>query len=200
MNNTLHQPGYRIHEYGLVIPLPEALQAKITALRKSLYEKHGVPLTADIKPALTVLKGFAYERLEQRLTDRLQETVMGLHPFPITLQGFVAHGSQHIGIGLDAHPVAEVVKELKQTRWLMAVPQAEPQYFAQPQLLLAQNLKPMKFISMWMDCEHRQFNGRFVADALLLLRRSPISNRFEVVRRLEAMSRGMAVKQGELFA
>lgn len=148
MNNTLHQPGYRIHEYGLVLPLPESLQAKIIGLRKNLYEKHGVPLTADTKPALTILKGYAYERLEQRLTERLQEVAMGLHPFPVTLQGFKAHGSNDISIGLDALPIGEVVKELKQIRWLMAVPQAEPQFYAQPQLMLAQKLKPMKFISM----------------------------------------------------
>jgi hypothetical protein len=201
MSNSLHMPGYRVLEYRLVLPLPEVLQDKITGLRKTLFEKHSIPAAADLKPAITLLKCHAYEKMEQKLVTRLQETAMGHHPFSISLQGFEAVGAHSIRIQVPTRePFAELSKALKGIRMLINVPQHDPQFFAEPQVVLAKQLKPMKFISMWMDCEHRQFNGRFTADAMLLLKRSPVSSRWEVLKRMEFMSRGAMVKQGELFA
>lgn len=200
MSNNLHMPGYRITEYRLILPLPEVLQDKISGLRKSLFEKHAVPVLADLKPNITLLKCHAYEKMEQKLVSRLQETAMGMHPFAVTLQGFAAQPSHSIYINVATRtPFADLIKELKQARWLMNVPQHDPQFFTEPQVLLANKLKPMKFICLWMDCEQKQFNGRFMAEALLLLKRSPVSNRWEVLKRLEFMSRGALVRQGELF-
>ena len=94
----------------------------------------------------------------------------------------------------------ELFKEIKKLKWLMQVPQQDPQFFAEPHLVLAQGLKPLKFIGMWMELEHRQFTGRFKADALLLLRRTAPGSRYEVLRRMEALSRGAEVRQGVLFS
>ncbi len=141
------------------------------------------------------------KKMEQKLITRLQETAMGQHPFSVTLQGFEAVQAHSIRIQVSTRtPFADLAKALKQVRWLINVPQHDPQFFGEPQITLAKQLKPMKFISLWMDCEHRQFNGRFTADAMLLLKRGPVSNRWEVAKRLEFMSRGAMVKQGELFA
>ncbi len=201
MSNSLHIPGYRVLEYRLVLPLPEVLQDKITGLRKTLFEKHGIPAAADLKPAITLLKCHAYEKMEQKLVTRLQETAMAHHPFSITLQGFEAVGAHSIRIQVPTRePFAELTKALKSVRMLINVPQHDPQFFTEPEVALAKQLKPMKFISLWMDCEHRQFNGRFTADAMLLLKRSPVSSRWEVLKRMEFMSRGAMVKQGDLFA
>lgn len=200
MSNVLHMPGYRISEYRLVLPLPEVLQDKIAGLRKSLYEKHGVQATPDLKPSITLLKCHAYEKMEQKLLGRLQETAMGHHPFAVTLQGFEAQPSHSILIQVPTRaPFSELAKSLKGIRWLINVPQHDPHFFPEPRLVLAKQLKPMKFISLWMDCEHRQFNGRFMAEGLLLLKRSAVSGRWEVMKRLEFLSRGAMVKQGELF-
>lgn len=201
MSNNLHTPGYRISEYRLVLPLPEVLQEKINGLRANLFEKHGIPAATDLKPSITLVKCHAYEKMEQKLTTRLQEVAMGIAPFQATLQGFEAQPSHSIFIQVATRtPFAGLTREVKQTRWLMNVPQHDPQFFSEPKLPLAQKLKPMKFISMWMDCEYRQFNGRFMADAMLLLKRSPLSNRWEVLKRLEFLSRGAMVQQGVLFA
>lgn len=201
MSNTLHMPGYRITEYRLIVPLPEVLQDKIMGLRKTLYDKHGIPASADLRPSITLMQCHAYEKMEQKLMMRLQETAMGQNPFTVTLQGFEAQPSHSVFINIqNKAPFATLVKSLKHTRWLVNVPQHDPHYYTEPRLVLAKQLKPMKFISVWMDCEHRQFNSRFVADAMLLLKRSHINNRWEVVKRMEFLSRGAMVQQGVLFA
>ena len=79
------------------------------------------------------------------------------------------------------------------------LPHGLPRSPAEPHLLVAQRLKPMQFIRMWMELEYSQFNGRFMADSMLLLRRSELNKRYEVVRRMEFLSLPLNVKQGELF-
>jgi 2'-5' RNA ligase len=201
MSTIFQMPGYRIHEYRLVIPLPESLQERVQSLRKTLHEKHNTPLGFELKPSLTVLKCHAFERMEPRLTERFQEIAMGHNPFKVELKGFAAYPSHTLYIDvLTKSPFHELVKGLKKAKWLMNIPQHEPHFIAEPHLLVAQRLKPMQFIRMWMELEYSQFNGRFMADSMLLLRRSELNKRYEVVRRMDFMSLPLNVKQGELFS
>lgn len=200
MNNVFQMPGYRINEYRLVVPLPEALQEKMHHFRVSLYERHGVKFPFDLKPGLTILKCHAFEKIEAKLIDRMQQITMSFRPFKVEIQDFAAYPSHTIYADvLTKAPFNELVKNLKKAKWLMNIPDHEPYFITEPHLIVAQKLKPKEFTRMWIDCEHRKFTGRFVADALLLIKRSTISKRYEVVRRMEFMSLPMDVKQGELF-
>jgi 2'-5' RNA ligase len=194
-------PGYRIHEYRLVIPLSESLQDRVQSLRKSLHEKYNTPSGFELKPSLTVLKCHAFERMEPRLVERFQEIAMGHNPFKVELSGFATYPSHTIYIDVPTKsPFIELVKGLKKAKWLMNIPGHEPHFIPEPHLLVAQRLKPMQFIRMWMELEYSQFNGRFMADSMLLLRRSELNKRYEVVRRMEFLSLPLNVKQGELFS
>ncbi|HEX2535065.1 MAG TPA: 2'-5' RNA ligase family protein [Chitinophagaceae bacterium] len=194
-------PGYRIHEYRLVVPLSEALQERIHGLRATLHERHKVKMGFDLKPSLTVLKCHAFEKVEARLTERLQQVALSANPFKVEIQGFAAYPSHTIYLDvLTKSPFHELVKSIKKAKWLMNIPQHEPHFINEPHLLIAQRLRPMEFIRMWLECEHSAFTGRFIADSMLLLRRSHISQRFEVLRRMEFMSQETEVRQGELFA
>lgn len=198
---NLQMPGYRISEYRLVIPLSESLQDRVHALRKDLYERHKLTFPFQLKPSLTVLTYHAFERMEAKLLDRLQQVALGAQPFKVELHNFSAYPTHTISINvLTKSPFHELVKELKMIKSLVKIPGQEPQFIKEPHLLVAQKLKPFQFIKMWMECEHSQFNGRFMADAMLLLRKSEISNRYEVVRRMEFMSLPAQVRQGELFS
>ena len=193
-------PGYRINEYRLVIPLPEALQNKMKEVRKSLHEKYKVKLPFQLKPCLTLLKCHVLEKTEAKLIGCLQQIAMATDLFKVELEGFAAYPSHTIYINvLTKSPFNELVKELKRHKRLMQIPQHDPHFINEPHLIVAQKLKPMQFINMWLECEHKSFTGRFVADAMLLLRRSGANSNWEVVRRLEFMSLPMQVKQGVLF-
>ena len=200
MNNPLHMPGYRVNEYRLVVPLSEALQEKVTHIRKKLYEKFKITFPFQIKPSLTVLTCHAYERMEPRLMERLQQVALGFQPFSIALQNYSAYPTHTIYIDVvNKSPFNDLVKALKPLSSLIKIPGHDPHYIKEPHLLVAQKLKPFQFISMWMELEHSQFSGRCIADGMILLKRSALNSRYEVVRRMEFMSLPMQVKQGELF-
>jgi 2'-5' RNA ligase len=193
-------PGYRVNEYRLVIPFPQVLQDRIHSLRKTLHERHGVKFPFEIKPSLTLLRCHAFERMESKLLERFQQVAMSTDPFKVELKDFSAYPSHTIYIDVATKsPFNEMVKELKKLKWLMNIPDHEPHFIPEPHLIVAQKLKPMQFTRMWMECEHSQFTGRFIADSLLLLKRSEISKRYEVVRKMDMMSLPMNVKQGVLF-
>jgi 2'-5' RNA ligase len=197
---TPHLPGYAIHEYRLVIPLPEALQERIQELRRKLYEQHNLKYPFQLKPSLTVGIFHAFLHREARVLERLESIALGLHPFKVELRNFSAYPTHTIFIDLPTRqPFHHLAEELKALRSLVKVPDHDPQFIREPHLLMAQKLKPFQFIRLWMECEQKQFTGRFIADSLLLLHKSPLSSRFEVLRRFDFRSVPQAVRQGELF-
>jgi 2'-5' RNA ligase len=200
-NQNPSLPGYRIHEYRLVVDLPEALRERIAHLRARLHERHRVKSPFELKPSLTVLHCHAFEKTEPRLLERLAQLAMAMDPFRVELENFSAYPSHTIYINVPTRsPFQDLVKELKKLKWLMNIQGHEPHFIPEPHLILAQHLKPMPFIGMWMECEHSEFSGRFIADRLTLLRRTSESGRWEEVRVLELLQLASAVKQGELFA
>ena len=193
-------PGYRLHEYKLVVPLPETIGEKVTELRNTLFEKYKVKSNQDLKPCLTLLSCFSYEKSEERLIAYLQQIAMGTDVFKVDVASFSAYPSHSIYINVATkEPFHHIAKELKRGKRLLQVPAHEPLFFNEPQLMLAQNLKPFQFISMWLDCEHSAFSGKFMADAFLLLKRNS-NHRYEIVRRMEFMNLPLQVAQGSLFA
>jgi 2'-5' RNA ligase len=201
MELNISMPGYRIHEYKLVVPLPEALQEKIMAVRTPLHEKYKVKPVVELKPHLCVLQVSAYEKTEERLLQQLQQIAMGTDVFKVEMSHFSAYPSHSIYINVKTKgPFTDLVKELKRCKRLLQVPGMEPLFINEPQLMIAQNLKPFQFIRMWLECEHSAFTGKFMADAFLLLKRSSSNSRYEVVRRMEFLSLPMHVQQGTLFS
>ncbi|RYY38611.1 MAG: hypothetical protein EOO08_13905 [Chitinophagaceae bacterium] len=193
-------PGYRVHEYRLVVPLPEVLQERISALRDKLFERHLVKPAPMLKPSLTLLQCHGFEKTETRFVERLQQTAMCAAPFKVELGNFAAYPSHSIYINvLTRNPFVELVKELRKIQWLMNIPGHEPHFITEPELVLAQRLKPMQFIGMWMECEHSEFSGRFIADSLELLRRRPEGGAWELVRQMELLQLPLPSKQGCLF-
>ncbi|RYY89539.1 MAG: hypothetical protein EOO15_05935 [Chitinophagaceae bacterium] len=193
-------PGYRVHEYRLVLPLPEVLQERIAHIRDRLFERHRVRAPFPGKPSLTLLQCHAFEKTEARFVERLQQLVMSAAPFKVELENFSSYPSHTIYIHVPTRsPFQELVKELKKIQWLMNIPGHEPHFITEPELVLAQRLKPMQFIGMWMECEHSEFSGRFIADHLELLRRQPGGGAWELVRKLELLQLPSASKQGCLF-
>ncbi len=198
---SVSMPGYRINEYRLVVPLPEALQEKINSIRQSLHQQYQIPFPFQLKPGLTILRCHAFEKTEAKLIEHLQRMAMSTHPFKVELEDYAAYPSHTIYIHVPTkRPFNELCKELKKAKRLLQIPKHEPHFINEPHLILAQRLKPKEFVALWSECEHRQFSGRFIADPLLLLKRTEINKSNQVVSRLEFMSLPMPVKQGELFS
>jgi 2'-5' RNA ligase len=200
MSNTLVMPGYRIAEYRLIIPLSEALQQTVTQVRKDLHDRYRIPMPFELKPSLTILHCHAYEGMEAKLVERMQQVATRHSSFKVELQNFAAYPSHTIYIHVPTRsPFNDLCKELKVVKSLTKVPDHDPHFINEPHLLIAQKLKPFQFTRMWMDCEHTQFTGRFMANSMVLLKRSVANNQYEEVRQFEFASLAHFVKQGTLF-
>ena len=200
MSNTLLMPGYKVCEYRLIIPLSEALQQTISKVRKELHEKYKVPLPFELKPSLTILHCHAYEGMEAKLVERMQGVAARSETFKVELQNFAAYPSHTIYIHVATRsPFNELAKQLKAVSSLTKIPDHDPHFIKEPHLLIAQRLKPFQFTRMWMDCEHNAFTGRFMADHMMLMKRSETASRYEVLRRFDFASLGLCIKQGTLF-
>jgi 2'-5' RNA ligase len=193
-------PGYRINEYRLVVPLPQSIREKIESVRDKLHERHRVKQSFHMHPSLTLLRFHAFEKTEARLIERFEQVTMGCHPFLVQLQDFSAYPSHTIYINIPTRsPFNDLCKELKKMRWLMNIQGREPQFINEPHLIIAQALKPMQFISMWLECEHASFDGKVLAEQLLLMKRVE-GGYWEDLRPLQFRSLPSAIKQGELFS
>lgn len=200
MSNTLVMPGYRIAEYRLIVPLSEALQQTVMQVRKDLHDRYRIPMPFELKPSLTLLHCHAYEGMEAKLVERMQQVATRNSSFKVELQNFAAYPSHTIYIHVPTRsPFNDLCKELKVVKSLTKVPDHDPHFINEPHLLIAQKLKPFQFTRMWMDCEHTQFTGRFMANSMVLLKRSVASNQYEEVRQFEFASLAQSVKQGTLF-
>ena len=199
-NPNVSMPGYRINEYRLAIPLSEDLQEKIMHIRTQLHEKYKVALPFQLKPGLTILHCYAYEGMEAKLLERIQQVAMRIESFKVELLNFSAYPSHTIYINVPTRsPFNDLVKELKVVKSLTRVPDQEPHFIKEPHLIVAQKLKPFQFTRMWLDCEHTHFSGRFIADSMTLVRRNEAHPAYEVIRQYQFSGLAMGVKQGALF-
>lgn len=200
MSNTLLVPGHRICEYRLVIPLSEALQETILQVRRDLHERYKIPLPFALPPSLTILHCHAYEGMEPKLLERMQQVATRTNTFKVELQNFAAYPSHTIYIHVATRsPFNELVKELKVVKSLTKIPEHDAHFINEPHLLIAQRLKPFQFTRMWMDCEHMQFTGKFIASQMVLMKRSITNTHYEAVRHFELASLAQCIKQGTLF-
>ncbi|HZF65073.1 MAG TPA: 2'-5' RNA ligase family protein [Chitinophagaceae bacterium] len=193
-------PGYSLNEYRLIMPLSEALQEQVKVVREKLHKDHRVKLPFELQPSLTILRFHAFDKMEAKLLERLHQVALCTQPFKIELQDFSAYPSHTIYIEvLTKSSFNDLCKNLKKHRWLMNIPGHLPQFINEPHLIIAQRLKPKQFENMWCQCEHSQFTGRFIADSMLLLKRSETNKMYHSVRKLEFMNLPMNISQGELF-
>lgn len=200
MANELLMPGYRIGEYRLIVPLSASLLERIAQMRCQLHQKYRLAVPFEVEPSLTILHCHAYEGTETNLKERIQQMAARVNAFPVALEDFAALASHTIYINIaDRKPFQNLARELKALRSLISVPDHDPQFIADPQPFIAQDLKPFQFIRMWMDCEHMAFTGQFMADSMVLLKRSITHQRFEELERFCFATLPQGIKQGTLF-
>jgi 2'-5' RNA ligase len=200
MQNMLVLPGHRICEYRLIVPLSEALQQTVMQVRKDLHDRYRIPIPFELKPSLTILHCHAYEGMEARLIERMQQVATRNSSFKVELQNFAAYPSHTIYIHVATRsPFNDLAKELKVVKSLTKVPDHDPHFINEPHLLVGQRLKPFQFTRMWMDCEHTEFTGRFIANSMVLMKRSATGTNYEELRRFEFASLADSIKQGSLF-
>jgi 2'-5' RNA ligase len=200
-------PGYKVYEYLLVLNPHEELRNRIMDIKKEFYDKYRADTARWGKPHITLANYLQYEMMEERTLNRLQQVAMGFHPIKIELKDYGSFPSHTIYINITSKvPVQSLVKQIRtDTQRLMKLnDDNKPHFILEPHVTIARRLEPWQYEKGWLEYSHRHFTGRFIADAMLLLKRpvgEPDSYRvkYQVVRRFEFMNLPVAIKQGELF-
>jgi len=202
-DSTQAIPGYRIYEYLLVLNPHEELRNKIMAVKNEFYEKYQAETARWGKPHITLVNFVQYEMMEYRIVNHLKTIAMGFHPVKIELKDYGSFPSHTIYINITSKvPVQSLVKQIRtETQRLMKLnDDNKPHFILEPHLTIARKLLPWQYEKGWLEYSHRHFTGRFIADAMLLLKRPVGELKYEIARRLEFQNLSVATtKQGDLF-
>jgi len=195
-------PGYRVYEYLLVLSPHEELRNKIMAVKNEFYEKYKVETVRWGKPHLTLVNYVQYELKEERIINHLNTIAMGFQPVKIELRDFGSFPSHTIFINITSKmPLQNLVKQVRtETQRLMKLnDDHKPHFILEPHLTIARKLKPWQYEKGWLEYSHRHFTGRFIADAMLLLKRPVGELKYQIAKRFEFQNLPVTTKQGQLF-
>ena len=195
-------PGYRVYEYLLVLNPHEELRNRIMQVKKEFYDVYKAATAIGGKPLVTLVNFVQYEMMEERIINRLNTIAMGYPPFKVELKEFGSFPSHTIFINVTSKvPVQSLVKLVRtEAQRLMKLnDDNKPHFILEPHLTIARKLKPWQYEKGWLEYSNKSFTGRFIADAMLLLRRPAGEMKYQVVNRFEFQNMPVATKQGELF-
>lgn len=195
-------PGYKIYEYVLVLNPHEALRDKIIQSKQYFADKYKHAAALYGKPHITLANFVQYGMLQERLINRLQVIAMGCMPVKIELKDYGSFPSHTIFINIVSKlPVQNLVKNIRADaqRLMKLNDENKPHFILEPHLTIARKLQPWQYEQGWKEFSNLHFTGRFIADAMLLLRRPVGEMKYEIVQRFEFQNLPVSTKQGDLF-
>lgn len=203
MKNIINSiPGYRIYEYLLILNPHEDLRNKILQVKKEFYETYKASAAVYGKPHITLVNFVQYEMAEERIINRLKIIGMGYHPIKVELKDYGSFPSHSIYINITSKvPIQSLVKIIRtEAQLLMKLDNDnKPHFIMEPHLTIARKLQPWQYEKGWLEYSHKYFTGRFIADAMLLLKRPVGEMKYQVAGRFEFQNLPVTTKQGELF-
>ncbi|HMO62421.1 MAG TPA: 2'-5' RNA ligase family protein [Ferruginibacter sp.] len=206
-NGQVFAPGYRIYEYLLVLQPHEELRHKIMKVKQEFFEKYKTAAAVHAKPHITLVNFLQYQLMEERMINRLHVIAMGFPPVKIEMKDYGSFPSHTIYINIISKvPIQKLVKEIRSnTQRLMKLNEDnKPHFILEPHLSIARKLQPQQYDIAWKEYSHRHFTGRFIADAMLLLKR-PVNHsgssaeKYEVMQRFSFQNLPVNTVQGDLF-
>lgn len=208
--SLLNIPGYKYNEYLLVLSPHQDLYDKIIQVKKDFSEKYKTSFALSHKPYISLMNFIQFEMIEERLIHRLKKITSGYSPPKINLKDFGSFPSHTIFINVASkHQVQNLIKELRPLQQLMTLnKENKPHFINDPHLTVARKLLPWQYEKGWLEYSHRYFSGSFIADEMLLLKRSLkiqadgyiLPGRYLLLQRFEFMNLPINTRQGELFS
>lgn len=195
-------PGYRVNEYLLVLSPHQDLWNRIQKVKEEFANTYDSAHARWGKPHITLVNFVQYEMMEERIVNRLNTIGMGQYPFKVELKDFGSFPSHTIYINVTSKlPIQELVKTIRsETQKLMKLDDDnKPHFILEPHLTIARKLKPWQYEKGWLEYSHKHFSGRFIADAMLLLKRPVGELKYQVAGKFAFQNLPVTTKQGELF-
>jgi 2'-5' RNA ligase len=195
-------PGYKIYEYLLVLNPHEALREKIMQVKQYFFDTYKNSTAIYSKPHITLVNFVQYGMMEERLINRLEVLAMGCPPIKVELKDYGSFPSHTIYINITSKvPVQSLIKNIRaEAQRLMKLNNDnKPHFIMEPHLTIARKLQSDQYEKGWLEFSNLQFTGRFIADAMLLLRRPIGEMKYQIVQRFEFKNMPVSTVQGDLF-
>jgi 2'-5' RNA ligase len=195
-------PGYRIYEYLLVLNPPEELQHKIMKVRQAFGTKYKMAVATSTKPFVVLVNFLQYGMMEERLCQRLKAVAMIRHPIKVELKDYGAFPSHTIFINIiSKKAIQTLVKTIREEaqRFMKLNADNKPHFIMEPHIILARQLQPWQYEKGWLEYAHQSFAGRFIAEAMLLLKRPVGEKPYQRVAQFDFENLPVNTVQGKLF-
>ncbi|HEV8270258.1 MAG TPA: 2'-5' RNA ligase family protein [Chitinophagaceae bacterium] len=195
-------PGYRVCEYKIVLHPHADLRNKISEIRKDFNKEFNVTTPVSSKVDLVLARFKQIEMMESRIGNTLNRIGLGYPPFKVELKDFGSFPSHTIFINVISKvPVQALIKQIRsETQRLMKLNDDNKPYFdMEPYIIIGRKLVHWQYEQAWLAYSNKHFTGRFIADAMLLLKRQEGERAWQIVQRFEFKNLPVNTKQGELF-
>ena len=195
-------PGYKVCEYKIVLDPHSDLQTKIADVRKEFNEAYKIDKIHASKANVAFATFTQYEMMEERIVNHLKIIALGYPPFKVELRDFGSYPTHRIFINIVSKiPIQNLTKKIRSEvgRLMKLNDENKPHFFTDPYIHVASKLLPWQYEKAWQEYSGKQFTGRFIAEAMLFLKRNPTESRWQIVQRLEFQNLPVNVKQGDLF-
>jgi len=200
--NETYKRQLATNEYLLILNPHEELRNKVQQVKKEFYEAYQAPTALGGKPHVTIVRFTQLALMEERIVQRLRTIAMGYCPFKVELKDFGSFPSHSIFINVTSKlPIRGLVNEIKDIQRLMKLDKDhKPHFIDEPYLPVARKLLPWQYEKGWLEYSNKSFTGRFVADAMLLLKRQEGEIAWQIAERFAFQNLPVAIRQGQLFA
>jgi 2'-5' RNA ligase len=200
--NETYKRQLATNEYLLILNPHEELRNKVQQVKKEFYETYQAPTALGGKPHVTLVRFTQLALMEERIVQRLRAIAMGYCPFKVELKDFGSFPSHSIFINVTSKlPIRGLVNEIKDIQRLMKLDKDhKPHFIDEPYLPIARKLLPWQYEKGWLEYSNKSFTGRFIADAMLLLKRREGEMAWQIAERFAFQNLPVAIRQGQLFA
>lgn len=196
-------PGYRLNQYRLILLPQEDLAWRILQQRRMLVAKFPEVRVAFTRPYIALADFMQYEMKEERLQHRLRCAAMAQHAFRIQLRGFEMQPQGQLSVAVeDPTPIKNLIGQVRfEARRLMKLNEHTKPHFAKdPVLPLAFRIPEDQMEQVSHAYEGKRFEGKILADAMLLLKKPQGQVQWQIAGRYEFMNLPVTAQQGCLFA
>lgn len=163
-------------EYLLVLQPHEALWDEIKSIKEKFAGDYSCEQAKKGLPHITLIRFKQFQSTGNYIVQSLRNNARTLSPFKIELKDFGSFPSHTIYINIVSKmPIMNAVKTLRQNaqKFMKMDKDNKPHFITDPHLTVARKLQPWQYEKGWLEYEHADFHGRFIADHALLLKRKP---------------------------
>ncbi len=201
MPGTFNIPQMVHHQYMLIIQPGTAILDRIKRFQKKWVDDEGLKPT-QLQSGYLLLSRFShFGAHEEKLLRKLHYAAMECAPYRINIDGFFGLPEHSVGLKISNPAPVKLINRTIQTHLSgLKFPTEKPYYNQYPAIGVATKMEATQYRQIWKAIEHKHFLASFIADHMIVLRKSPQAKGWSLLNRFSFENIPVQSKQGVLFA